>query len=89
MCVLMLGEGLLVKIQRRRELRDAESKWRGEMQRAAADFVFRNATLGLGLKNILFIHVFFLSVGLVEPVRFDSIQLVLDFGNRNRTETFL
>ena len=89
MCVPLLGEGLLVKIQRRRELRDAESKWRGEMQRAAADFVFRNATLGLGLKNILFIHVFFLSVGLVEPVRFGLIQLVLDFGNRNRTGTFL
>ena len=58
MCVLMLGEGLLVKIQRRRELRDAESKWRGEMQRAAADFVFRNATLGLGLKKS-YLYMFF------------------------------
>jgi len=43
------------------------------MQRAAAGFVFRNATLGLGLKNILFILVF-LSVGLVEPVRFNRFQ---------------
>jgi hypothetical protein len=57
-CVPLLGEGLLVKIQRRRELRDAESKWRGEMQRAAADFVFRNATLGLGLKKS-YLYMFF------------------------------
>jgi len=94
-CVCLWGGGLLVKIQRRRELRDAESKGKGmgemqrakakgwlagldlekeriercrakvkggdwgEMQRAAAGFVFRNAALSLGLKNILFILVFF------------------------------
>jgi hypothetical protein len=56
--VPVFGEGLLVKIQRRRKLRDAESKWRGEMQRAAADFVFRNATLGLGLKKS-YLYMFF------------------------------
>ena len=70
-------EGLL-KIQRRRE-------WKGEMQKAVAGFVFRNATLGLGLKHFLF-TLFFFSVGLVEPVRFGSVQLVSDFRNRNRTE---
>jgi len=63
-------------------LRDAGSKGRGEIQRAATGFVFRNATLGLGLKNILLIYTcFFLSVGLVEPV-----QSISDFGNQNRTE---
>ena len=70
-------EGLL-KIQRRRE-------WKGEMQRAATGFVFRNTTLGLGLKHFLF-TLFFFSVGLVEPVRFGSVQLVSDFRNQNRTE---
>jgi hypothetical protein len=35
------------------------------------------------IKSILFI-VFFLRVGLVEPV--GSVQSVLDFKNRNRTE---
>jgi len=62
--------GGLDKIQRRRELRDAESKGKGmgEMQRAKAKgglagFVFRNATLGLGLKNVLFILVFFFKCG--------------------------
>jgi len=44
-------------------------------------------------KNILFILAFFfLSAGLVEPVRFGSVQSVSDFGNEtepNRTRTFL
>jgi len=43
-----------------------------------------NCTLGLGF--FLFILGFFLNAGMVEPVRFGSVQLVLDFGNRNRTE---
>ena len=55
------------------------------MQKVAADFVFRNATLGLWLKHFLFI-LFFFSVGLVEPVRFDSVQSVSYFRNRNQTE---
>ena len=42
--------------------------------------------VGLGLGNFLFILVLFLSGGLVEPVRFGSVQSVLDFENRNRTE---
>ena len=42
----------LLKIQRRRE-------WKGEMQRATTSFMFRNATLGLGLKHFLFILFFF------------------------------
>jgi hypothetical protein len=44
------------------------------MQRATIDFVFMNATLGLEIKNILLIFTFFLSVGLVEPVRFNRFQ---------------
>jgi len=43
-----------------------------------------NCTLGLGF--FLFILSFFLNAGMVEPVRFDSVQSVSDFGNRNRTE---
>jgi hypothetical protein len=39
--------------------------------------------VGLGLENFLFILVLFLSGGLVEPVRFGSIQSVSDFENRN------
>ena len=42
--------------------------------------------VGLGLENFLFILVLFLSGGLVEPVRFGSVQSVSDFENRNRTE---
>ena len=57
-------EGLL-KIQRRRE-------WKGEMQRAAAGFVFRNATLGLGLKHFLFTLLFFLVLAWLN--RFDSVR---------------
>jgi hypothetical protein len=68
-------EGLL-KIQRRRE-------WKGEMQKAAAGFVFRNATLGLWLKHFLFI-LFFLVLAWLN--RFGSVQSVSDFRNRNRTE---
>ena len=69
-------------------MRDTRSKGRGEIQKAATGFVFRNATLGLGLKKhpINLYLFFFLSVGLVEPVRFGSVQSVSDFGNRNRTE---
>jgi hypothetical protein len=52
--------------------RYAESTRRGEMQRAKG-WGQLNATLGLGLENIIFILAFFLSVGLVEPVRFGSI----------------
>jgi len=43
-----------------------------------------NCTLGLGF--FLFILSFFLNAGMVEPVRFGSVQSVSDFGNRNRTE---
>jgi hypothetical protein len=42
--------------------------------------------VGLGLGNFLFILVLFLSGGLVELVRFGSVQSVSDFENRNRTE---
>jgi hypothetical protein len=49
--------------------------------------LFRNATLGLGLKHFLFI-LFFFSVGLVEPVRFGSVQSVLYFINRTEPELF-
>ena len=38
----------------------------------------------LGLENILFIVVFFLSVGWLN--RFGSVQSVSDFRNRNQTE---
>jgi hypothetical protein len=82
--------GLLVKIRRelrdaeskakgakggeRSREQSKGSKGRGEKQRATTGFVFRNATLGLDLKNILLIYTcFFLSDGLVEPVRFGSI----------------
>jgi len=40
----------------------------------------------LGLENIPFIVVFFFKCWMVEPVRFGSVQSVLDFRNRNRTE---
>ena len=43
-----------------------------------------NVTLDLGF--FLFILAFFLSAGMVEPVRFGSIQSVSDFENQNRTE---
>jgi hypothetical protein len=39
-----------------------------------------------GLENNVFILVFFFKCWLVEPVRFGSVQSVLDFRNRNRTE---
>jgi len=39
-----------------------------------------------GLENNVFILVFFFNCWLVEPVRFGSVQSVLDFRNRNRTE---
>jgi hypothetical protein len=70
-------EGLL-KIQRRRE-------WKGEMQKAAAGFVFRNATLGLWLKHFLFI-LFFLVLAWLN--RFGSVQSVSDFRNRTKPELF-
>jgi len=38
------------------------------------------------VRKFLFILVFFLSGGLVELVRFDSVQSVSDFRNQNRTE---
>ena len=57
----------------------------GEMQRAKRGGQL-NVTLGLGLKNILFILAFFLSVCLVELIRFDSVQSASDFRNQNRTE---
>jgi len=46
----------------------------------------RRLNVGLGLRNLLFILVLFLSGGLVEPIRFGSVQSVSDFENRNRTE---
>jgi len=61
--------------------RYAESTRRGEMQRAKG-WGQLNATLGLGLENIIFILAFFLSVGLVEPVRFGSIGFRLWKPNR-------
>jgi len=62
--------------------KDAESKGRGEMQRAkgggaATECYFRFRVR----KNILFILAFFLSAGLVEPVRFGYVQSVSDFEN--------
>ena len=72
--------------------RDAESKERGrDVERKgvrAAAFVFRECreqSLSFRFKvrrSILFIVVVFLSVGLVEPVRFGSIQSVSEFENR-------
>jgi hypothetical protein len=45
----------------------------------------KNVTLGLGLqKNILFILVFFLSAGLVEPVRFNRFQTLKTETKPNR-----
>jgi hypothetical protein len=42
--------------------------------------------VGLGLENFYLYLFFFLSGGLVELVRFDSVQSVSDFRNQNRTE---
>jgi len=39
-----------------------------------------------GFNNYAIYTLFFLSVGLVEPIRFGSVQSISDFGNRNRTE---
>jgi len=81
-------------MQREKEGRYAERRGRGrerciEKGGGAATFLFRECREQSWLrvrKSILFIVVFFLSAGLVEPVRFGSIQSVSDFGNRNRTE---
>jgi hypothetical protein len=37
-------------------------------------------------KKTCYLYFFFFNVGLVEPVRFGSVQSVSDFENRNRTE---
>jgi len=48
-----------------------------------------NATLGLGLEKTSYLYLlFFLSAGLVEPVPFDLVQSVLDFGNETEPELF-
>ena len=54
---------------------------------ATAGFVFRNAALGLRLKKTSYLYLFFLSAGLVESVRFGSVQSISDFENWNRTES--
>jgi hypothetical protein len=52
---------------------------RKQRRRGATECRFR-------VRKFLFILVFFLSSGLVELVRFDSVQSVSDFRNQNRTE---
>jgi hypothetical protein len=52
---------------------------RKQRRRGATECRFR-------VRKFLFILVFFLSGGLVELVRFDSVQSVSDFRNQNRTE---
>jgi hypothetical protein len=42
--------------------------------------------VSLGLGFFLFILAFFLSAGMVEPVRFCAVQSISDFRNQNRTE---
>jgi hypothetical protein len=69
-------------MQRENEGRYAERKGRGrerciEKGGGAATFLFRECREQSWLrvrKNILFIVVFFLSAGLVEPVRFNRFQ---------------
>jgi hypothetical protein len=39
-----------------------------------------------GFNNYAIYTLFFLSVDLVEPIRFGSVQSISYFGNRNRTE---
>jgi len=59
------------------------------MQRCREQRKGGRLNVGLGLGNFLFILVLFLSGGLVEPIRFgsvQSVQSVSDFENRNRTE---
>jgi len=63
--------------------RYAESKRRDAVGFVSREFYFKFRVR----KNILFILVFFLSVGLVEPVQFGSVQSVSDF--RNQTGIFL
>ena len=46
----------------------------------------QSLTLGLGLEKASYLYVFFLSAGLVEPVRFGSVQSVSNFENRHRTK---
>jgi len=78
-------------MQREKEGRYAERKGRGgdrciKKRGGATTFLFRECREQSWLrvrKSILFIVVFFLSAGLVEPVRFGSVQSVSDFGNRN------
>jgi len=53
---------------------DAESKWR---------VMGGGVNVGLGLENILFILAFFLSGGLIEPVRFNQFQTSETELNRN------
>jgi hypothetical protein len=79
--------------------RDAESKGRErDAERKgvrAAAFVFRECraqSLSFRFKvrrSILFIVIVFLSVGLVEPVRFGSIQSVSEFENRTELNFFM
>ena len=62
-----------------------QRKGGGEMQRAREQRKEGREggwlNVGLGLENFLFILVLFLSGGLVEPVRFGSVQSVSDFEN--------
>jgi len=58
--------------------------WEAEKRRGGGGV---NCTLGLGF--FLFILGFFLNAGMIEPVRFGSVQLVSDFENRNQTESEL
>jgi len=84
-------------MQREKEGRYAERRGRGrerciEKGGGAATFLFRECREQSWLrvrKSILFIVVFFLSAGLVEPVRFGSIGFRLWKPKPNRTGIFL
>jgi len=53
---------------------------RGREKRGGRQLHFRSRVFSI------YTWFFFLNAGMVEPVRFGSVQSVLDFGNRNRTE---
>ena len=67
--------------------REKKADLRDETAGRGGGWESENGEISLGLENILFILVFFFSRdSLVEPGRFGSVQSVLDFENRNRTE---
>jgi len=84
-------------MQREKEGRYAERRGRGrerciEKGGGAATFLFRECREQSWLrvrKSILFIVVFFLSAGLVEPVRFNRFQNLEIETEPNRTGIFL